>query len=518
MTRRAILAIDQGTTNTKALLVAPDGPVLLSRSRAMRVTYPRAGWAEQSASEIWEAVVALIGEVHAAAPDTEVAALAISNQRETVVLWEAATGRPLAPAIVWQCQRSAERLATLRGAGAEAAIVARSGLGLDPLFPAAKIAWLLDSVPDARVRAARGEIRCGTIDTWLLWNLTGGAVHATDFSNASRTHLFNLDTLGWDDELARLFDVPLAILPAIRPSDSHFGDVAPGATALPAGTPIHAMLGDSHAALFGHGVDTPGLGKATIGTGSSLMVRTAGRVHSRHGLSSTIAWRRGGVTQHALEGNISVSGHAAAFTTALLGLADEAALTELALSVETSDGVVFVPALGGLGAPHWCTSARGTISGMSLSTRPAHIARATLEAIALQIGDVLDAIDADLGTRLPELLVDGGAARNPLLIQLLADLLDRPIIRPRVAEASALGAARMAAGALGWSEPPTRRDADTFAPAMPAERRDAVRQQWRNAVARAVHPITDMAGAALRSDRSEAMPASHREGSVSEAQ
>ena len=518
MIARAILAIDQGTTNTKALLVAPDGTVLLSRSRSMRVTYPRAGWAEQSASEIWEAVAALIGEVHAAAPEIEVAALAISSQRETVVVWEAATGRPLAPAVIWQCQRSAERLDALRAAGAEFEIVARSGLGLDPLFPAAKIAWLLDSIPDARDRAARGEIRCGTIDSWLLWNLTGGAVHATDHSNASRTQLFNLDTLGWDAELARLFDVPLAILPDIRSSDSHFGDVAPGATALPAGTPIHAMLGDSHAALFGHGVDAPGRGKATIGTGSSLMVATDGRVHSAHGLSSTIAWSRGGVVQHALEGNISVSGHAAAFATALLGLADEAALTELASSVETSDGVVFVPALGGLGAPHWCTSARGTISGMSLSTRPAHIARATIEAIALQIGDVLDAIDADLGTGLPELLVDGGATRNPLLVQLLADLLDRPIVRPHVAEASALGVARMAGVAIGLTQPTAPRDADTFKPAMPFDQRDAIRRHWRIAVARAVQPITDLPGAALRSGQPDQTPKARGEGPVSKAQ
>jgi glycerol kinase len=498
----AILAIDQGTSNTKALLVAGDGSVLLSRSRAMRVDYPRAGWAEQSAPDIWEAVAALIGEVHAAAPEVTVAALAISNQRETVVLWEAATGRPLAPAVIWQCQRSADRLETLRAAGHAGEIASRSGLGLDPLFPAAKIAWLLDSIPDARARAARGEIRCGTIDAWLLWNLTGGVTHATDHSNASRTHLFNLDTLQWDAELARLFDVPLAILPTILPSDSRFGEVAPGATALPAGTPIHAMLGDSHAALFGHGVDTPGRGKATIGTGSSLMVATDGRVRSSHGLSSTIAWSRGGVAQHALEGNISVSGHAAAFATTLLGLADEAALTALAETVPDSDGVVFVPALGGLGAPHWCTSARGTISGMSLSSRPPHVARATLEAIALQIGDVLDAIDADLGVDLPELLVDGGATRNPLLLQLLADLLARPVVRPHVAEASALGVARMAGQAIGlMTSAREPRDADTFLPAMPPARRDTIRRHWRAAVARAVRPakpIQDLPEAAPR--------------------
>ncbi len=484
MTGPVILAIDQGTTNTKALLVAPDGSVLASRSRPMQVTYPQPGWAEQSASDIWEAVAALIAELVAAAPDATVAALAISNQRETVILWEAATGRPLAPAVIWQCQRSAGRCAELRAAGHADEIAARSGLGIDPLFPAAKIAWLLDSIPEARDRAAAGEIKCGTVDSWLLWNLTGGTVHSTDHSNASRTQLFNLDTLDWDADLARIFDVPLNILPQIAPSDSGFGAVASGLTALPAGTPVQVLLGDSHAALFAHGIDAPGRAKATIGTGSSLMAATATRVHSSHGLSSTIAWSRSdGQVQHALEGNISVSGHAAAFATTLLGLADEEALTALATSVVDTGGVVFVPALAGLGAPHWETGARGTISGMTLATRPAHIARATLEAIALQIGDVLDAIEADLGIKLSELSIDGGAARNPLLAQLLADLLGRSIVRPAIAEASALGVARLAAQALGIAEPGTGVVADRFEPAIPATQRAAIIDNWRRAVA-----------------------------------
>jgi glycerol kinase len=487
MTQKVILAIDQGTTNTKALLVAADGSVILSRSRANRVDYPRPGWAEQSAWDIWEAVAALIAELVAAAPEAAVAALAISNQRETVVLWDAASGRPVAPAVIWQCQRSADRCAALRTAGHGEEISARSGLGLDPLFPAAKIAWLLDNVPDARDRAERGELRCGTIDSWLLWNLTAGGVHATDHSNASRTQLFNLDTLGWDAELARLFDVPLAILPRIMPSDSRFGTVATGLTALPEGTPVHAMLGDSHAALYGHGIDGPGRVKATIGTGSSLMAATEGPVRSSHGLSSTIAWSRGGAVQHALEGNISVSGHAAAFATELLGLPDEEALTALAGSVEDSGGVVFVPALAGLGAPHWRTEARGMIAGMSLSTRPAHVARATLEAIALQIGDVFGAIEADLGTHLPELSIDGGAARNPLLAQLIADLLYRTVARPRITEASALGVARLAGEAAGLARSAAAPvAADRFTPALPADRRQAIRTRWRGTVGLAV--------------------------------
>jgi glycerol kinase len=484
MSGPVILAIDQGTTNTKALLVAPDGSVLLSRSRPMQVTYPQPGWAEQSASDIWSAVAALIDELVVAAPDAQIAALAISNQRETVVLWETATGRPIAPAVIWQCARSAERCATLRAAGLEDAIVSRSGLGIDPLFPAAKIGWLLDAIPGARDRAAAGEIRAGTIDSWLLWNLTGGAVHATDHSNASRTQLFNLDTLDWDPELARIFDVPLGILPRIAPSDSGFGAVAPGLTALPAGTPVQVLLGDSHAALFAHGIHAPGRVKATIGTGSSLMAATAGRVRSSHGLSSTIAWSRiDGGAQHAIEGNISVSGHAAAFATALLGLTDEQALTDLAASVESSEGVVFVPALAGLGAPHWQSAARGTISGMTLGTRPAHVARATLEAIALQIGDVLDAITADLGIDLPELSIDGGAARNALLAQLLADLTGRAIVRPEIAEASALGVARMAVQALDLADAGAPAAADRFEPQLGADKRAAICSNWRETLA-----------------------------------
>lgn len=478
-----ILAIDQGTTNTKALLVAPEGSVLASRSRAMQVSYPQPGWAEQSASEIWEAVAALIGELHAAEPQLEVAALAISNQRETIVLWEAASGRPIAPAVIWQCARSADRCAALKAAGHGETIAARSGLDIDPLFPAAKIAWLLDAIPGARDRAARGEIKGGTIDSWLLWNLTGGAVHATDPSNASRTQLFNLDTLDWDPELARIFDVPLQLLPRIAPSDSGFGAVAAGITALPAGTPVQVLLGDSHAALFAHGIHAPGRVKATIGTGSSLMAATDGRVRSSHGLSSTIAWSRaqGGV-QHAIEGNISVSGHAAAFATRLLGLADEQALTDLAQTVPDSGGVAFVPALAGLGAPHWETGARGTISGMTLGTTPAHVARATLEAIALQIGDVLHAIEADLGITLTELSIDGGAARNPLLVQLLADLTGHVIARPAIAEASALGVARMAAEALKLNGSHARDAAERVAPALPEAQREAIRNRWRQAI------------------------------------
>lgn len=487
MAEPLILAIDQGTTNTKALLVAPDGSVRLTRARQMQIDYPRSGWAEQSASDIWESVVALIAELAAAADPADIVAVAISSQRETIVLWDAETGKPLGPAVLWQCRRSADRCATLRATGHEKDIVARSGLAIDPLFPAAKIAWLLDEIPGARARAEAGELRCGTIDSWLLWNLTGGSLHATDHGNASRTQLFNLETLDWDPELARLFDVPLSLLPQVMPSDSRFGVVAPGLTALRDGTPIHAVMGDSHAALFEHCADGAARMKVTIGTGSSLMVATEARVVSGHDLSSTIAWSRGDAVQHALEGNILVSGHAAAFATTMLGLEDEGALTRLAETVADSGGVVFVPALAGLGAPHWCADARGVISGLSLATTPAHIARATLEAIALQIADVVAALDADLGARLPELSVDGGAARNAVLMQLLADLSNRSIVSPAIAEASALGVARMAREALGIAQSGAKVTSRRFEPALSDEARTQLVTRWQDAVAATVN-------------------------------
>jgi glycerol kinase len=480
----AILAIDQGTTNTKALLVAADGRILAQASRPTQVSYPRPGWAEQSARDIWSSVVGVIDEIVAAGHP--IAGLGISNQRESAVLWDASTGEPLGPCILWQCGRSATRCEALKAEGYEPDVVARTGLTLNPMFSAGKLAWLLDQDPAFRQRAERGEVMAGTVDSWLLWKLTGGARHATDHSNASRTQLMNLETLAWDPEMARLFDVPPAVLPQILPSDSLFGETAAGATALPAGVPIHAILGDSHAALYGHGIDGPGRIKATCGTGSSLMTVTDARVWSAHGLSSTIAWSQASGALHALEGNISVSGHTAAFVTQLLGLKDEAALTALAASVADSGGVCVVPALAGLGAPHWNDEARGLVSGMNLGTTPAHVARAALEAIALQIHDVFMAMQADLHGVLPELNVDGGASRNDLLMQLLADLIDRPVRRTGAAEVSALGAARLAARGLGFDLAVSEGEGRTFTPAMPPEVRQDILARWRDALRRAM--------------------------------
>ena len=484
MTDGLVLAIDQGTTNTKALAVDAYGRIVAQASTPMQVAYPRPGWAEQSADDIWTGVRQVIDEVVGAIA-APIAAIAISNQRETIVLWDAETGRPIGPAIIWQCRRSAARCAALRDAGHAAEIIDRTGLDLDPLFPAAKIAWLLDEIPGARAMTEVGTLRAGTVDAWLLWSLTGGAVHATDHSNASRTQLFNTRTLQWDARLCDLFDVPVGILPPVRPSDTRFGETA-AVSRLPAGIPIHAMMGDSHAALFGHGVRQPGTVKATYGTGSSLMSLTAERVTSTHGLSGTIAWSTGTAIAYALEGNISVSGQSAAFMAEMLGLADASALAALAATVPDSNGVAFVPALVGLGAPHWRDDARGTITGLSLGTRPAHLARAALEAIAFQVADVLQAMEEDVGAPMAQLRADGGASRNAMLMQFQADVMDRPVVVSEAPEVSALGAAAMAWQALGETMPPVSA-ATRFAPQMADTDRQSHRARWRAAIGQALN-------------------------------
>lgn len=484
MSNGLILAIDQGTTNTKALAVDPDGHIVAEASAPMAVDYPRPGWAEQSAAGIWDSVRRVIAIV-AAKSGPEFEAVAISNQRETIVAWDAATGVPLAPAITWQCRRSVDRCEAIRAAGHAELIESKTGLGLDPLFPAAKIGWLIENVNEVADAARADTLRVGTVDSWLLWNFTGGKVHATDHSNASRTQLLDTASLDWDDELSHIFGVPQAALPSLRVSDSHFGDVASGATALPAGTPIHAMIGDSHAALFGHGVRTPGTVKATYGTGSSLMTLTVGRQRSSHGLSSTVAWSTSDGPAYALEGNISVSGQAAAFMAELLGLADATALADLAATVPDSNGVSFVPALVGLGAPHWAPDARGLVAGLALGTRPAHLARAAIDAIAHQVADVFEAMEQDIGAPLDQLSADGGASRNDALMQFQADIIGRPVRRGDRAEVSALGAAMMAAQGMGRQIAPGAAG-ETFEPHMNAEDRQAIRNRWREAVARAL--------------------------------
>ena len=486
-----VLAIDQGTTNTKALLIDAAGAIVARASVPVAVVHPKPGWAEQSGEAVWGSVQAAVDKCLRMRPEVKLASIGIANQRESVLLWDRATGEALGPCVSWQCRRSTDRLAPLRRPEVEALVADRTGLGLDPLFPAAKFGWLLDNVAGARAAAKAGKVCAGTVDSWLLAKLTAGKTHATDFSNASRTQLFDIHRLCWDEELGRLFDVPVAVLPEALPSDSCFG-VTVSQGAIPGGVAVGAMMGDSHAALYGHGIRAPGAVKATYGTGSSLMTLTERPVLSGNGLSSTIAWGAGGNVAYALEGNISVSGQAAAFTSALLGLPDEAALARLAQSVESSDGVFFVPALAGLGAPYWQADVRGLFTGMSLSTRPAHFARATIEAIALQIHDVFVAMQADRTMQLSALSADGGASRNDLLMQVQADVLQKPVRRSRVAELSAIGVAIMAGIRAGlWSEQHALSrlitEADVFTPTTAAgDWRDRLVAGWRAAIDQAI--------------------------------
>ncbi len=475
------LAIDQGTTNTKAVLVDAGGRIIARASAPLTTSYPHPGWAEQSAAAIWASVQAVIADITAGHGAAD--AIAIANQRETLVIWDAETSQPICPAPIWQCRRTAPDCAALIVAGHNRVVVAATGLDINPLFPASKLAWVLRHVPQAADLLALGRLRAGTVDAWLLWNLTGGAVFACDHSNASRTQLFDTRALSFSPELGMIFGAPISCLPTPLPSDSRFGSTAAGQTALPAGVPVLAMMGDSHAALYGHGVRAPGTVKATYGTGSSLMVLTPQRVASTHGLSGTIAWTNRHGTAHALEGTITVSAQAAAFMAALLGIRDAAALSDLAQSVPDSMGVAFVPALAGLGAPHWDDTATGTVTGMTHGTTPAHLARATFEAIAHQIADVFVAMEQDIGAPLASLRADGGGSGNGFLMQLQADLLGCPVQTADVEEVGALGVAAMAFEAMAVAMP-LPEPARTYVPARSDSWRHGLKQGWRTALAR----------------------------------
>jgi glycerol kinase len=477
-----VLAIDQGTTNTKALLIDDQGQVLARASAPLTTNYPRPGWAEQSAADIWTSVQQVIADIVAKTSPPD--AIAIANQRETLVLWDSQTHQPICPAPIWQCRRTADDCAALIAAGHDPQVIKATGLGINPLFPASKLAWALRNVPAAKDLHTQGRLRAGTVDSWLLWNLTGGASFATDHSNASRTQLFDTRSLNFSQDLGAIFGAPTDCLPTPLPSDACFGTTAAGTTALPEGIPIHAMMGDSHAALYGHGIREPGAVKATYGTGSSLMTLTPARAASTHGLSGTIAWTDRTGTAYALEGNITVSAQAAAFMAGLLGLPDAAALSELAQTVPDAGGTMFVPSLAGLGAPHWNDAARGTIAGMTHATTPAHLARATFEAIAHQITDVLQAMEADIGQPLAHLRADGGASGNGFLMQLQADLIDRPVEAATVEEIGALGVAGMAMAALGCDLIPTA-DATLYTPHLPDAQRRLARTRWEMAIRQA---------------------------------
>ncbi len=482
-----ILAIDQGTTNTKALLIDESGTIVASASHPVRQSYPAPAWVEQDAMELWHCVQSVIESCLAVAGTGQLTALAVTNQRESVLLWERRSGQPLGPCIGWQCRRTASACEELKAGGHEALIRERTGLVIDPLFSATKARWLLDHVEDGQRRAEQGELCIGTVDSWLLWNLTGGQVHGCDMSNAARTQLFNIYTLCWDENLLALFGIPQSTLPVVKPSSALHGTTTRIAS-LPAGVPIGSLIGDSHAALFGQVGFRPGVIKATYGTGSSLMTPTAEPVASSHGLATTIAWGSGEQVIYALEGNISVTGAAVQWLGDFLGLADPAQdVAKLATSVPDAHGLYFVPAFVGLGAPYWVERARGVMTGFTQGTTAAHLARATLEAITYQVRDVFDAMQKDLTGPLSVLLADGGASQNNHLMQLQANILGKPVQRNSASDVSALGAAYLAGLAVGiWSSEEEieglARRSERFTPQIGESEREKLYAGWRSAI------------------------------------
>ncbi len=488
-----VLAIDQGTSSSRSIVFDERGRKLGSSQREFTQHFPEPGWVEHDAEEIWLTVVTTMREAlrQAGVTASDLAAIGITNQRETVVLWERSSGHPLAKAIVWQDRRTASRIDRLRAQGHEKKIQKSTGLLLDPYFSASKIEWLLDHVPRGRERARRGEIAAGTIDSWLVYRLTGGTTHITDVSNASRTMLMNLHTGAWDASLCQLFDVPQPVLPKIGPTSGRLAETERGL--LGASVPVCSIVGDQQSALFGQLCTKPGLAKNTYGTGCFMLLHTGKKpIASRNRLLTTVAWQRGNAPiEYALEGSVFMAGATIQWLRDGLEIIRSAPeVNELAASVPDSGGVTLVPAFTGLGAPYWDASARGTIVGLTRGSTKAHIARATLEAIALQVADVLDAMQADSGGKLRELRVDGGAAASDLLMQLQSDLLGVKVVRPANLETTALGAFFLAGLASGvWpsidalaSQVAVER---TFAPAMAKKERDARVAEWRRAVERA---------------------------------
>lgn len=490
-----VLALDQGTTSSRAIVFDRGGQAVAAAQQEFRQIFPQPGWVEHDANEIWASQRAVAQQTlkklgpRAGSGDL---AIGITNQRETTVLWDRATGQPVANAIVWQDRRTAARCDELRRQGKAKLIQKKTGLVIDAYFSATKLQWLLDNVPGARARAGRGELAFGTIDSWLIWNLTGGKVHATDTSNASRTMLFNVHTLRWDDELLRLFDIPRSVLPGVVPSSGVLGHT--DAALFGAAIPIAGLAGDQQAATFGQACFAPGMAKNTYGTGCFMLMNTgAAAVPSRNKLLTTVGWQGPpglNRTAYCLEGGVFMAGATIQWLRDGLQMIQSAPEVEaLAGLVPDTGDVYLVPAFAGLGAPDWDGYARGTLLGMTRGTTRAHIARAALEAIALQVADVFDAMARDSGIALKELRVDGGACSNNLLMQMQADFLGVPVVRPRVTETTALGAAYLAGLATGlWRdarEITAQWQVDRrFEPQLSAPLRRAKLARWRKAVER----------------------------------
>src|SRR5919204_5453490 len=485
-----ILALDQGTTSSRAIVFDRDGAIRGVAQKEFRQIFPQAGWVEHDPQEIWASQIGVaveaLGRAHAAPRD--VAAIGITNQRETTIVWDRKTGEPIHNAIVWQDRRTASICDRLRSRKLDRVITRKTGLVVDAYFSATKAQWILENVKGAKTRAKAGELAFGTVDRWLVWNLTGGKVHVTDASNASRTMLYDIGKGDWDDELLKIFGVPRSMLPEVRSSSEVYGTTM----LLGAPIPIAGIAGDQQAALFGQACTKPGMAKNTYGTGCFMLMNTGTkRIASKNNLLTTVAWRIGGKTEYALEGSIFIAGAVVQWLRDGLEFFRSAAEIEaLAAGVADTGGVYLVPAFAGLGAPHWDQYARGTIVGLTRGTTRAHIARAALEGIALQVMDVLRAMEADAGIKLRQLRVDGGASANDLLMQLQADLLGVPVVRPKVAETTALGAAYLAGLAVGFwkSQADIARQWQVdarFEPAMRTAERAHIARGWGRALERA---------------------------------
>jgi glycerol kinase len=486
-----LLALDQGTTSSRALVVDHDGTVVAVAQKEFTQIFPQPGWVEHDPKEIWSSQIGVAADALSRAGATlkDVAAIGITNQRETTVVWDRKTGEPIHNAIVWQDRRTAPFCDNLRAAGHEKLIQEKSGLVIDAYFSGTKVNWLLDNVPGAREKANRGELAFGTVDSWLIWRLTDGEVHVTDETNASRTLFLNLHTKQWDDELLGVLNVPRSVLPDVRSSSEVYGK----AKGTLEGIPIAGIAGDQQSALFGQACLKPGMAKNTYGTGSFMLINTGTEpIPSKNKLLTTIAWRVGQEkTEYALEGSVFITGAVVQWLRdSLKIIRTSAEVEELALSVPDNGGVYFVPAFVGLGAPHWDAYARGTIVGLTRGSTGAHIARAALEAIAYQVADVLFAMESDSGVKLAELRVDGGAAGNNHLMQFQADVLGIPVVRTANPEATALGSAYLAGLATGFyksaDEVAAQWKSDrTFEPKMSADQRQKLQAEWKKALGRA---------------------------------
>jgi len=484
-----ILALDQGTTSSRAIVFDHSGSVVSTAQQEFRQIFPKPGWVEHDANEIWatqlQTAQAAIAKAGVTAAD--IAAIGITNQRETTLLWDRTTGTPVHNAIVWQDRRTAAACDRLKARGLAPVIRRKTGLVVDAYFSGTKLEWLLRNVPGARAKAKAGALAFGTVDSWLVWNLTGGRVHVTDPSNASRTMLFNLRTGDWDEELLRIFGVPRSVLPAVGSSSEVFGET----TLFGGAVPIAGIAGDQQAALFGQACTQPGMVKNTYGTGCFMLMNTGTKpIASRNNLLTTVAWRVGNRTEYALEGSIFIAGAVVQWLRDGLGIIKSSPEVEsLAAQVSDTHGVYLVPAFAGLGAPHWDQYARGLVAGITRGTTAAHLARAALEGIAFQVADVLRSMEADARIKLKQLRVDGGACANNLLMQFQSDLLGVPVVRPKVTETTALGAAYLAGLAVGyWKDQKqiaAQWQADRrFLPAMkPAQRRQLV-AGWNKALER----------------------------------